>query len=74
MGKVSRWFRWLCSVAPVVCSLSVESCVPQELEGIHFSIPVNSGPTPQVEQPAQPAPPLPKDTLHPMSEWPPKKP
>lgn len=83
MGKVSRSIRLLCSAAPLLCSLAAGSCVPEELEGIHFNVPINSGavpdttgipPKPQVVQPAQPAPPLPTDVAHSLSEWPPAHP
>jgi hypothetical protein len=43
--------------------------------GLTIDIPINSGgPIPQTVQPATPQPPLPTDTVHPFSEWPPKKP
>lgn len=52
------------------------SCVDlDKLQGMQFTIPINTGPpTPSTVQPSTPQPPLPTDTLHPMSEWPPKKP
>ena len=47
----------------------------EEFKGLDVVIPINTGgPVPQLVQPATPQPPLPTDTLHPMSEWPPKKP
>ncbi len=52
------------------------SCVDLDrFQGMQFNVPINSGPpTPQLTQPATPQPPLPTDTVHPFSEWPPKKP
>lgn len=52
------------------------SCVELgPVQGMELNIPINTGPpTPQLIQPATPQPPLPTDTQHPMSEWPPKKP
>ena len=54
--------------------LLLASCVPDDIAGIEFDIPINSGPEPQRVQPATPAPPLPTDTVHTIDEWPPKAP
>jgi hypothetical protein len=67
VGKVGRLFA-------ILCTLSVTSCVPEDFQGVEFDVQINSGPAPQLVQPATPTPPLPTDRLHPMSEWPPTKP
>lgn len=53
---------------------SEDSCVDlDKLKGLTIDIPL-AAPVPQKIQPASPEPPLPTDTQHTMSEWPPAKP